>query len=797
MMLGLRLTLAAGVATLLGVVPVGGAFEDWSWLKPVIVAVLVVMAVGLACRALRVHPAAIAPVQAVVLLLAGTAYWEPGSAWLSVIPTRASFAGFGALLSSGMSDVRYLASPVPTTGGIVALTVVAIAATAIVVDLLTASVGRPAVGGLALLAVFAVASAVSRGVGWPEFAAAGLGYLLLLGVQCRDRLLRWSTVGAVGRGSSGTSDSSATAAGTGASSGGAAAPRASSRYVSAGRVGVAALAVALLIPAITPGFTRNVLGTIGQTNGAGVGDNGSSTGRSISPFTTLTHSLRDSRIDDLFSVSPTVADPYYLRTVVLDAYGKNGWSQSSHERADQIPLGSATTVPVPGKLRTLQSTGKARSYSASVVIADYRDRNLPVYYAPETVSGRRQLDGLYNPLDSTISTGGRTTQRGESYRMTVVEPRPSYQQLAATTAVAASDPVMTRYGSKPAVSATVRKDTATAAGGAATPFGKAEGIYHYFSDGTQGFQYSLTVRSGPTNDPLQNFLVNKQGYCEQYATAMAVMLRLEGIPSRVVLGYTAGTANSDGSTWTVTNHDAHAWVEAYFAGVGWTEFDPTPLGDGRGQEEPYLQPNASTGPITGPQPTAPTQAHNAPRPQPTAPEPTQQAVGGGGARGGSGGGPGVPGWIGLALLAAVLATAVPASVRSLLRRRRRRTSAGNDPVLAAHAAWTELLAVARDYRIGVRASGSPRTVAAELSKAAADRSGQRAIAALALAEERARYSAHPQSDPDLSVQLQTAVQALRAGLGSGERFRYGMFPRSLRRRTETAPPPGSSLAHPV
>ena len=58
---------------------------------------------------------------------------------------------------------------------------------------------------------------------------------------------------------------------------------------------------------------------------------------------------------------------------------------------------------------------------------------------------------------------------------------------------------------------------------------------------------------------------------------MAAMLRFLGIPARVAVGFTSG--RQDDGTWVVTDHEAHAWVEVWFAGVGWIPFDPTP---GRG-----------------------------------------------------------------------------------------------------------------------------------------------------------------------------------------------------------------------
>jgi len=78
--------------------------------------------------------------------------------------------------------------------------------------------------------------------------------------------------------------------------------------------------------------------------------------------------------------------------------------------------------------------------------------------------------------------------------------------------------------------------------------------------------------------PLVAFVTRtKAGYCQHYAGAMTVMLRLLGIPARVAVGFTSGK-REDGK-WVVTDHEAHAWVEVWFAGQGWVPFDPTP---GRG-----------------------------------------------------------------------------------------------------------------------------------------------------------------------------------------------------------------------
>jgi hypothetical protein len=81
--------------------------------------------------------------------------------------------------------------------------------------------------------------------------------------------------------------------------------------------------------------------------------------------------------------------------------------------------------------------------------------------------------------------------------------------------------------------------------------------------------------------PLVDFVnETRRGYCQHYAGAMALMLRLLGIPSRVAVGFTSGEYSADDNEWVVQNTNAHAWVEVWFPEFGWIPFDPTP---GRGE----------------------------------------------------------------------------------------------------------------------------------------------------------------------------------------------------------------------
>jgi len=91
------------------------------------------------------------------------------------------------------------------------------------------------------------------------------------------------------------------------------------------------------------------------------------------------------------------------------------------------------------------------------------------------------------------------------------------------------------------------------------------------------FTYSLDSSSAGAADPLADFLfTSRAGHCEYFASAMAVLLREMSIPSRVVTGFLGGTPNPLTKWLVVRGSDAHAWVEAWIPGQGWTTFDPTP-----------------------------------------------------------------------------------------------------------------------------------------------------------------------------------------------------------------------------
>ncbi len=111
---------------------------------------------------------------------------------------------------------------------------------------------------------------------------------------------------------------------------------------------------------------------------------------------------------------------------------------------------------------------------------------------------------------------------------------------------------------------------------ALTPYDKTITLETYLRS---HYAYNLNLTGKPGDDPLAHFLFEtRSGHCEYFASAMAIMLRTLGIPTREVNGFLPGEYNDLGEDYIVRASDAHSWVEVYFPGTGWMTFDPTPPG---------------------------------------------------------------------------------------------------------------------------------------------------------------------------------------------------------------------------
>jgi len=294
---------------------------------------------------------------------------------------------------------------------------------------------------------------------------------------------------------------------------------------------------------------------------------------------------------------------------------------------------------------------------------------------------------------------------------------------------------------------------------ARTPYEATVAVERWLrSDG--GFTYAERPPQPLGLPPLADFVErSKQGYCQQFAGTMALMLRLLGVPARVAVGFTSGSW--DEGVWTVTDHEAHAWVEVWFAGVGWLPFDPTP---GRGTlSASYTLASDSADAVaalgTGRFLDFTGQGGSA-----GAPAPVTRLV------------PAQDGVVWPYLVAAALSGALLCLLGIVKWVRRRVRYATREPRLLAGAARAEVVDFLRDQGVVLRPHAGTREL-----RAAFERLG---VAAGAFADsfDRARYGPLDRNAAEQARRDARALLcALRRRLGPGRRLRGYLTLRSLRR----------------
>jgi transglutaminase-like putative cysteine protease len=292
------------------------------------------------------------------------------------------------------------------------------------------------------------------------------------------------------------------------------------------------------------------------------------------------------------------------------------------------------------------------------------------------------LFGGYMVIDSSLLgavensdaswTVNEPFEEGSTYGVTSLVPQPTEEQLqSAGTAYPAA--VQRKFLQLPASTPGVVGETARRIEGeydTSTPYEAARAVERYLIyDG--GFVYNLDVSYRRADRAIEEFLGDgKEGFCTQFSTSMALILRDMGIPSRVVYGATTGDEVDEGE-YVVTGSNMHTWVEAYFPGVGWYPFNPTP-----GFSMPSAMEANAPRPAL-PYPTSPLGPEEArvrqrsPAEQAQAPrQQEQQAAGQDGQDRSGAGGERSPAWPLFVGLPAVLVAAVPLSKRALAARGR-------------------------------------------------------------------------------------------------------------------------------
>ncbi|MEV5300797.1 transglutaminase TgpA family protein [Amycolatopsis methanolica] len=635
--------IAAGVATLCASTSLTGVVGGVGWLGYVTVAVVLVAATGLALRAIRTPTAVVGLAQLVVLLLLITGVFT-SSGILGVIPGPAAFDEINGVLTAAFEQIRTGLPPVESTPPILCLVTIAIGLVAVLVDTLAVAASAPAATGLVLLCVYAVpASLADDMLPWWTFLLGAAAFAGLLAVDGNHRHRRWRNRDAPGLGN---------------------APAAASAPV-------AVVAVALVL-GLVAGAALTAVGTVGRLPGSGrSGAGAGSGGLGVNPFTSLRGMLDQGSTVDLFRVRGLGNDKRLLRAFTLDTYRPNrGWSLPD----GPMPAGFPANQPLPAAPGD-DGAGEARQIQVEPL--NWVDVWMPVYGQLRGLQGVGQ-GWYYDPTSGAVFSERK--QRIPAYVETASLAEPTKGQLESATARSTDIPAS--YSQITGVDPRVVSLAQDLAAGASTDFDRASAIWRYFS-AENGFTYDTETAAATDSDALADFLLNgKRGFCEQFASAMAVMLRVLNIPSRVAVGFTSGYA--DGDSRMITSQDAHAWVEVYFGDLGWVSFDPTPRSDGRGYVPPYLQSDTTSSgssdseeqdvPSVSTTRVAPT---GAPETQGSAANPagTQAAP--------AGSAPGWTGWIALVLVLIAVALTVGAFVA--IRRLRGHTASWLP--LAAAAAW--------------------------------------------------------------------------------------------------------------
>jgi hypothetical protein len=279
----------------------------------------------------------------------------------------------------------------------------------------------------------------------------------------------------------------------------------------------------------------------------------------------------------------TAAQPALWRMRTLDLFTGPGWRVDP--RPPELPQPAAQPVEAkvvvrglgndllvgPGRINAVHAHGTATPAPGEAWQLTPSPRRGDTYqvWASVVPASAEQLRAVPAPTDPRLRTytsllPGYEWQSStyESQTSTVV---PLFGQPPDPEVTATLD--LTPYGP---VAALARR----LAAGATTEWEVVARVHHYLLDGGR-FRYTTNLpRTGPF--PLVDFLLGDHaGYCQHFAGAAALLLRLAGVPARVVVGFATGVPQP-GGRFTVRDVDAHAWIEVYFQGIGWVAFNPTP-----------------------------------------------------------------------------------------------------------------------------------------------------------------------------------------------------------------------------
>ncbi|MEX2503403.1 MAG: DUF3488 and transglutaminase-like domain-containing protein [Egicoccus sp.] len=551
-----RRAAALGAATLLVLLTTMPAynrvFTEAVWRGPALLAALLAIAAASALRALRV------PWWASLLVsLAGLAMFTyllhlpPGP----LLPGGEQFTQARELFGQALVEIRETPSPAPVLPGMLFALTTGYWAVAHLTHEILVRWRHAGLGLVPALVLWAVPLAITSGQGGaaaavPFLASACLVLLLSApdALPGADRLSRVTSSGVA--------------------------------------VGALAVIAAVTLPGVLPGY--------GNEAWVDIGDGADP--RGYQPIVDVAERLKLPEERDVLRVRSEQRS--YLRLAGLDSFDGFTWrlgppsEDSGSYRPDPSSLYSARDVLPPEA-----EAASTEPVFVDVEVLDLENIYVPAPYQPVQVLGPTRDEmvwsteggflATWDTVDGELAGEARVGIReGVSYRVQASRPSPNYEDLQPITADAVTDPELTAL---PRDYEALREQAEQVyeAAGAQTMVDRALALQEWFIGEEGGFTYDLDVPALRGDQALERFVLeDKVGYCEYFATGMAVMLRATGIPARVAVGFLPGRVNPadpeagrEVDEYTVSTRDAHAWVEVLFPGYGWVSFEPTPRDD--------------------------------------------------------------------------------------------------------------------------------------------------------------------------------------------------------------------------
>lgn len=261
--------------------------------------------------------------------------------------------------------------------------------------------------------------------------------------------------------------------------------------------------------------------------------------------------------------------PYvYWQAIVYDTYEDGAWSNRNDPFTEHFPDQGAINIPFTDDREVVTQT-----------VISYLPNSSFIYGAPEIIEVDRPInvyaspDGNGNQLVSQVRSKF-VLQLGDQYEVT------SRLSLADATSLRAASTTYPEWveDSYLQLPDSITPETIDLAEDLTAefdnPFDKAIALRDYLRENVA---YNDQIQAAPQGvDPVHYTLfVSKEGYCNYYASAMAIMLRSQGVPARIVSGYAQGSFDEESSSYRVLASNAHTWVEVYFPKYGWIQFEPT------------------------------------------------------------------------------------------------------------------------------------------------------------------------------------------------------------------------------